>query len=160
MKVYLSGFINGNVIDKCTDWRKKIRSHYDHWKGGTEKYPIDWIDPLNGEKKEDISADGMVLKDIPPNALVHRDYYSVKISDLIVANMDTFGELRPPIGTISELAWAWELRKPIIIIADNYQYANHPFMLSFASFFVKSVDELLEKKLINYFFKGMNSANY
>ena len=156
MKVYLSGYINETVFDQCIEWRKKIREYYDHWKGGAEKYPIEWIDPLNGE----LSSDGLSLKNIPANALVHRDYYSVKISDLIVVNFDTFGETRPPIGTICELAWAWELRKPVIIITDNSNYINHPFTVSFASFFVKTVDELLERKLINYFYKSMNSAVY
>jgi hypothetical protein len=159
MKVYLSGYINGKMIERCAEWRKKLRDHYDHWKGG-ERYPIEWIDPLNGKDYEKMSPDGMTLENVSPNAVVHRDYYSVKISDLIVANMDTFGEPRPLIGTISELAWAWEQRKPIIIITEDYNFMNHPFTVSFGSFFVKTVEELIEKKYINYFYKGMNSALY
>jgi len=158
MKVYLSGYISGKVLDKCVGWRKQIIEHYDHWKGGA-KYPIEWIDPLNGAEYEKISSDGLTNESITNNAIVYRDYYSVKISDLIIANLTTFGEQRPLVGTLCELAWGWEQKKPIIIITDDYTFANHPFIVSFSSFFVKSVEELLDRKLINYFFKGMNSAS-
>ena len=159
MKVYLSGYISGKAIDQCIAWRKKIREHYDHWKGG-EKYPIEWIDPLNGSEFEKISADGLTLENVPPNAIMQRDYISCKISDLIVANLDTFGESRPLLGTFFEIAWGWEHKKPLIIVTSDYAFANHPFIVSSASFIVKSVDELLEKKHINYFYKGLNSAIY
>ncbi|MEK6880096.1 MAG: hypothetical protein AABY22_10830 [Nanoarchaeota archaeon] len=35
MYVYLAGRIAGNCMDKCTEWRKQIRSHYENYK--TEK---------------------------------------------------------------------------------------------------------------------------
>jgi hypothetical protein len=27
-KCYLAGFINGEYIDKCTEWRKQVREYY------------------------------------------------------------------------------------------------------------------------------------
>ena len=158
MKIYLAGFIHGAKIEQCIAWRKRIREHYDNWKG-KERYPVCWLDPLNGKDLASITKDGL-HSSCPPQAIVHRDYSSVMQADLIVANMDMFGENRVPIGTISELAWAWDHRKPIILIANEKQFIEHPFLKYFASWIVKDVDELLSKKVINYMYKGFHSALY
>jgi len=158
MKVYLAGFIQGSKIDECKAWRLKIAEHYATWKGGT-KYPITWLDPLNGKDLATITPDGL-KSSTPRNSIVHRDYKCINDCDLVVANMDTFGESRPLTGTICELAWAWDKHKPIIMITDDAKYYMHPFLDYFASAIVSSVDELLEKKLINYFYKGTVDALY
>ena len=159
LKVYLAGYIQGEVIEECTSWRKRIRNHYDNWKGTAKKYPITWLDPLNGEDFAEISPDG--LKGVmPPNAIVHKDYTCVEKCDLIVVNMDRFGKERPLTGTICELAWGWQMHKPIIMITDEDQYKHHPFLAHFASWVIPTVDELIDKKIINEFYKAWHSAQY
>jgi len=153
-KVYLAGFIQGTKIEECVAWRKKIREHY--VMGG---WDIVWLDPLNGKEFGSITDDGL-KSNIPAHAIVHRDYRSVEDSDLIIANMDTFGESRPLTGTLCELAWAWDKHIPIIMITDEKKYKDHPFLEYFASAIVPTVDKLLEEKLINYFYKGANNAVY
>jgi nucleoside 2-deoxyribosyltransferase len=158
MKIYLAGFIQGSCIEKCIAWRKRLREYYDNWKDG-QRYPLSWLDPINGEHFDEITPDG--LKGfLPPNAIVHKDYYCVKNSDLIICNMDTFGENRPLVGTIYELAWAYEFRKIVIMITDNQVYEQHPFLTNTVSWYVKSVDELIEKKIINTFYKAFHTAQY
>jgi nucleoside 2-deoxyribosyltransferase len=159
MSIYLVGYIHGKVIDKCMAWRKKIRDHYDNWKGTGQKYPLVWIDPCNGSEVFNLSLDGLKSA-MPANAIVHKDYNSVVNADIIIANMDTFGEERPLTGSICELAWAWDKHKPIIMITDEDKYRLHPFMSYFASWIVSSVDELLEKKIINELYKSIHSAQY
>jgi len=154
-KIYLAGYINNNKLKECAEWRDKIRTHYENWKG-KERYPIDWLDPLNGEFGY-ITKEGLQCA-LPGKALVDRDYNSVKIADLIIANMDTFGAQRPLTGTIFELAWAWLMHKPVIVITNDDNYKFHPFITDTASIVVPSVKELLENKYINYFFKGKVSA--
>lgn len=158
MTVYLAGYINGSVLEECIAWRKKIRLHYENWKGG-QAYPIEFLDPLNGENLDLISDDGN-KGCFPPQMIVHKDYVCVKKSDLIIANMDTFGENRPPIGTLGEIVWAYDLRKPIILISDNEYYTEHPFLKYFSSIIVPSVEILLERKIINSFYKSWNHAQY
>jgi nucleoside 2-deoxyribosyltransferase len=158
MKIYLAGFIQGTVIDKCIAWRKQIRDHYDNWKG-QGSYGICFLDPLNGEHFNEISPDGL-KGSLPSNAIVHKDYHCVKNADLIVCNMDTFGQERPLIGTMFELAWAYEFRKAVVLITDNHVYEQHPFLTNTVSWYVKNVDELLDKKIINTFYKAWNSAKY
>lgn len=156
--IYLAGFIQGSKLKECVEWRKKVREHYDHWKD-EEPYPIVWLDPLNGKDLATITDNGL-KSSCPPHAIVHRDYKCVEKSDLIVANMDTFGEDRGLCGTICELAWAWQMKKPIILITNEIKYKEHPFIKYFSSWIVESVDEMLEKKAINYFYKGTHSAQY
>lgn len=157
MVVYLAGYIQGSVIEKCVEWRKRIRETYDNWPTG--RYPITWLDPLNGEAFNEISPDG--LKGVfPPNAIVHKDYNCVKKADLIICNTDTFGQNRPLIGTIYELAWAYEWRKTVIMITQDNVFLQHPFITNTVSWYVSTVDELLKKKIINEFYKSWNSAQY
>ena len=182
LKIYLAGFISGNKIKECTGWRIEIREHYDNYsvlrnfKYGSDdykkdliscqntirvvaKYPIDWLDPLNGKELNSIDAQGLKSA-CPVNSIVHRDYMSVSQADIIVANMDTFGEQRPLTGTICELAWAWDKHKPIIMITNEAKYKDHPFLSYFASVIVKDVQTLIEEKIINHFYKGVHSAIY
>jgi nucleoside 2-deoxyribosyltransferase len=156
IKVYLAGYIQGSVLKECKAWRKRIREHYMHWKDGKE-YPIVWFDPLNGEEK--VSKDGL-KSSASPNAIIHRDYQCVIKCDIVVVNTDTFGEDRPLTGTMFELAWAWEHHKPIIMITKDKKYHEHPFLKNMVSDFVEDVDELLDRKLINFYFKGWNNAIY
>jgi len=84
---------------------------------------------------------------------------SVKSADLLVANLDTFGGSRGPIGSYYELGAGLILNKPTIIICPDANLQRHPFIKK-ASVIVNSVDELLEQKWINYFFKRFAGADY
>jgi len=155
LKVYLAGYMSEKVLTECLAWRKQIVTHYNNWKGH-EKYPFIWLDPFNGEVKE-ITDEGLKA-DIPANTILHRDFAAVSSADIIVANLDTFGQTRPLTGTIAELAWAWQMRKPIIIITKEKHFREHPFIANFASWIVESVDEMLDKKILNHFYKGLNDT--
>ena len=154
MKVYLAGYIQGAKIEECIAWRKQIRDYYK-----VRDWPITFLDPLNGKEINTISKDGLTSH-VAPNAILHRDFKSVMDCDIVVVNMDTFGEDRPLTGTICELAWAWEHHKPILMITGEPKYLRHPFLLNFSSMIFPTVEKLLEDKGINYFFKGTVNAVY
>jgi len=162
LKIYLAGYIQGTVIEQCTTWRKQIRTYYENWKdkeGNIKPYPLEFLDPLNGENFAEISPDG--LKGVmPPHFILHKDYKCIEDCDIIIVNMDRFGQSRPLTGTICELAWGWQMHKPIIMITEEIQYTQHPFLAYFASWVVPSVDELLKQKIINQCYKSWNSAQY
>ena len=150
--IYLCGYISDVRALECAEWRCRIKNFYNmkpKWHGA-----IRFIDPMNGESTASLGKEGLTSA-FPPHAIVHRDYNSVLASDLIIANPNTFGESREPIGTICEMAWAFQMRKPIILISDNYRYIHHPFTSYFASAIVKDTDELLKSDLIQQFFKGL-----
>jgi len=160
LKIYLAGYMSGSCLDKCLAWRKQIRDHYGNWKDAGLPYPVTFLDPFNGPEIGTISKDGL-KSEVPPKAILMGDYMSVKEADLLIVNWDTFGEKRASVGTPSEMAWAWQLGKPIItIIKDSENMKHHPFIGGFTTIFVESIEELLNSKHINYFYKRVNHANY
>lgn len=154
MFIYLAGFIHGKKLKECTEWRLKIRNHY-----LSTGWPLEFLDPLNGKELGTISNDGLKA-DVPASAIVDRDFASVKKADLIIANLDRFGEDRVPVGTISELSWAWMLQKPIIVISNELQYIDHPFITKFASWIVPSIEILFKEQIIDYMYGGVSQAIY
>ena len=154
MKIYLAGYISGSKILECSSWRKKIREYY-----SMRDWKCDFLDPLNGKEFSEITEDGL-KSDVPPEAIFDRDKMSVRNADIVIANLETFGETRPPFGTHCEIAWAGLLGKPIILITKDKQYIEHPFIKRMVSWIVPDVDTLLKLKIINYMFKGINNAVY
>jgi nucleoside 2-deoxyribosyltransferase len=154
MIVYLAGFLGYNTIEDCMRWRRSLCEYY-----GVTEMNITFIDPMSGVDPSTVT-DGGLKCHIPPHALVHRDYDSVASSDLIIANLDTFGEDRGLCGTLCELAWAWDKHIPIIVITTEDKYIHHPFISYFASAMVGSVEELLESKYIEYFYAGTVTTKY
>ena len=70
-----------------------------------------------------------------PRDIVLRDYHDVERANVILVHLELFGSNRPLIGTLCELAWAWQLRKPVIAICseDNKLMRNHPFISEFVA---------------------------
>jgi len=152
--VYLAGFMSEKKLKETTEWRLRVRDFYVR-KG----WPIVFLDPWNGKEVATVTDNGL-KSSVPGKALVDRDYSSVKTSDIVIANLDTFGEERPPVGTLSEIVWAWTLKKPVILISNVPHYVYHPFLKEFSSWIVDSVDTLLKDRVLDYFFKGVHGAVY
>lgn len=154
-------------------------------------FPISFLDPYNGKEFKTIDKKGLTSS-IPANAIYDGDRMSVNKADVIVANMDDFyletlnkylpipndskeilmqklinthksiNNYRPSIGTIFEICWAMEQRKPVILIVPENKreiYEKHPFTCR-ASQVVGSVDELLDKKVLETFYRRMAGAIY
>ena len=174
MYVYLAGYMSGEKLKETTEWRMRIRKYYREWeevvndsigfdsKVNSNKeykaFPIACLDPYNGKEFATIDKKGL-KSHIPANAIIMGDYLSVSKADIIVANMDTFGASRPSVGTQWEMAWAWQMKKPIVLISDNENYIHHPFTGQ-SSWIVKSVDEMLELKVLETFYRRMAGAIY
>lgn len=107
MYVYLAGYMSGEKLHECTEWRKQIREHYRNWEINSQSpegkkeylaFPIAFLDPFNGKEVKTIDLKGLTSS-IPPKAIIDGDLMSVKKADVVVANLDTFGADRPMIGT-------------------------------------------------------------
>jgi len=142
------------MIRECAKWRIDIRDHYMR-----QSWDITWLDPLNGKEFAEITPDGL-KSNVPPEAIFDRDLLSVEEADLVVVNLNTFGATRPPLGTICEMAWAGMLRTPIVLISNDPNYIEHPFVKRMASWIVPDVATLLKDKVINYFYAGLHNAKY
>jgi nucleoside 2-deoxyribosyltransferase len=158
MYVYLAGLIQGSVIDQCIGWRKQIVQHYSDWKGtGTPYKDLFFLDPCNGE--DNVAPDGL-SSNIPSKVILDKDYNAIKKCDLFVANMENFGVSRPLLGTTMEIAFAYGFHKPIIMVTKEEVYRKHPFVSNMVSWYFDSVEEMLERKAINQFYKSQHSAQY
>ena len=82
------------------------------------------------------------------NILVARDLKDVEYCDVLLVNLTGTKDERPAIGTLSELAWAYQLRKPVICVVDedttDPNYYKHPFLHTFVDHWVSTVDEGIE----------------
>ena len=86
---------------------------------------------------------------------MHRDLQALKSSQLVIAHMSQFGEKRNLTGSLIEIGWLSLLNIPLIMITDEAKYINHPFLQQYASAVAKDVNEVIEKKYIDFFYKGM-----
>jgi len=73
--------------------------------------------------------------------LLPKSFQSVIQSDILLANLAIEPVGRPMIGTIFEIAWAWQLNKPIIAIKDDNFYSQHPMVTKAVHALVDSVEE-------------------
>lgn len=207
MYVYLAGYMSGEKLKECTEWRKQIREYYRNWETSPKSideigsykqmqyeslaFPIAFLDPFNGKEFKTIDKKGL-KSHIPPHAIFHGDRLSVNKADIIVANLDDFfldgiqnfiplsndtnktlkqklcmlidkvENYRPSIGTYFELCWAYDRDKPVVLIVPENRreiYQDHPFTEQ-ASWIVGSIDELLEKKVLETFYRRMAGAIY
>jgi len=177
MYVYVAGYMSGEKLKECTEWRLKIRDHFRYYEvdetpypSGAPKlpqdieyfsYPIAFLDPFNGKEIDTIDKKG-ITSSIPANAIRRGDKMSVSKADIVIANMNTFGAERPMIGTHHELRWAGDMEKPRILIVpekDLELYKTHPFT-SDCDYFLTDVQQLFDEKILESFYRRIAGAIY
>lgn len=162
MYVYLAGIMLGGAAQKPTvDWRYKVRQHYANYKG-QGMYEICFLDPWCGEIDAVIDGEGLSNSAVSANTIFQGDVCAIKKADVIVANFNQFGSSRPSVGTYFECGMALALGKPLILIVPENEFerwSKHPFT-SQACAIYKSVDDMLNAKILNWFYKRTNAAIY
>lgn len=130
--VYLAGPISGLTFGEASAWREKMKRalHPD----------IDAFSPLR-DKESHLPADEPLSPDaigdghplVAENGLFMRDFFDVQRADLLLVNL--LGTKRVTQGTLYEIAWAFQLRKPIVAILEPTGNPHeHPFLRCCASF--------------------------
>ena len=104
LTVFLSGGMTGLTRDEMTGWRERIKRY-------TKFYDIKVMSPTDyfmcGYDYLDESKESFTF-----------DTYWVRHSDVIIANMNKPNS----IGTAQELMLAYELNKPIVVIASKEKW--------------------------------------
>jgi len=140
--VYLAGTMTGK--HEHFDWRIHAEREF-------RKVGIHTLSPFRGKSITQLDATGNIefsdysklTEGISPNRIVARDYADVRKADILLANLTETKDIRPSIGTISELAWAYAMQKPVICIVDNTtneNYYKHPFTRVFVHHWVDSIE--------------------
>ena len=159
---YLAGIMLGGEAQKPTvDWRYKIRNHYANYKGNGI-YEISFLDPWAGEVDAVIDAEGLTNQSVTANTIFQGDLCAIKKADLVIANFNQFGSKRPSIGTYMECGISLAWNKPLILIVppdEKERWSKHPFTSQACAIFTNT-EELLNAKILNWFYKRTNSAMY
>jgi hypothetical protein len=162
MYIYLAGIMLGGDQQKATvDWRYKIRNHYANYKG-KGIYEIAFLDPWNGEIDAVIDSEGITNQSVSGNTIFKGDVLAIQKANIVIANFNQFGSARHSVGTYFECGMALAWNKPLILIVPENEYerwSKHPFTSQACAIF-KSVDELIDSKILNWFYKRTNTAIY
>jgi nucleoside 2-deoxyribosyltransferase len=88
------------------------------------------------------------------NLLKSKDYKLIEMSSLMIANLDYYTSVKPLIGTVMELEWAFRhFGIPVILICsdpENNPYALHPWVKQQAGAIVETVEDAVD--LVREFF--------
>lgn len=140
--VYLAGGIAGVSGATAMDWRDDATRDLDN-------RCVSTLDPMRakhllGEQTcissdfHDYEQNGVFFRS---RGIMVRDYNDVKRCDALLVNL--LGAQHPSLGTIMELAWAYALQKPAVVIieARGNPHDNHPMIHEAMSFRVETLDE-------------------
>lgn len=137
--IYLAGLIS-TEFPESLNWRERIAPQL-------IKLGFNVRSPMSGKKnlKNDSPDGGISSSRLTSRDIILRDRRDVREADIVLAHLETFGSPRPLLGTIAELAWAFDQQTPVVGITapGNYLMRKHPFMEQFVSHFVESEDEAL-----------------
>jgi nucleoside 2-deoxyribosyltransferase len=134
-KIYLAGLISTDY-PASLEWRDKITPYL-------EGAGFEVLSPMRGKKAFKLVNGGLVDPNLSSKDIITRDYHDVEGSDVILMHLDGFGSPRPLLGTICEMAWAWQLKKPVVAIAaeDNTLMRLHPFVKETVSHYFTTVED-------------------
>lgn len=123
-KIYLSGPISGLDWEEATQWRLDAIAAMPEWECFD---PMQWNTRLpDGAAFSHASA----VKAETATMLFENDWKAVRNSDILLVNIDAAdGKSLQMSGTISEIAWAWALKKPVVMVASKHWYAAQPFFI-------------------------------
>ena len=147
--IYLAGLID-TTQPQCDTWRKEATDIAKRDMPGMRVWnPLAAHDNLAAMT----SDNGITSHDTTSADIILRDYRAVSKCDLIVAHLETWASKRALVGTICELAWAWERQIPIIGVCEetNYMMRKHPFISSFITHYFTTVSAAMDHVRFAYF---------
>lgn len=143
-KIYLAGPITGCTFEDCTNWREAFqrlmastdtRDKFDVSK-------VQCLSPMRG--KDYLAEEKEIFHDYPEHVLscqrgiMTRDFFDCTRADLVVANL--FGAPIVSIGTVMEIAWAFQAKIPVIAIMDRAgNLHDHPMIREAIGFRVEDL---------------------
>jgi hypothetical protein len=135
--VYLAGPIAGTRFHECVDWRKDfIRSM---------PPAIKCLSPMRG-KEECFRNDELITPDQYDDTILARDagimardFFDCQRADVIVVHL--LRAKKASIGTMMELAWAYQNHTPTIVVCDPGDLHDHPMVRMATKFRVASLAE-------------------
>ena len=139
-KAYLAGPVTGLSYDTATAWRAYARKVLAYLN-------IDAMDPMRGQEylqgSENMSDSYEGLAMSNQRAIMSKSYNDTITSNIVIVNF--LGATRVSIGTVMEMAWAFEKKIPIIcVIESEGNPHDHSMVREAMNFRVATVDEAIK----------------
>ncbi len=124
MRVYLGGTVTKDATH--LNWRT-VTARYLREQG------IEPVDPIRFQNPTNFSENGLEDSTTPGSFLVDVDLHDVRTSDVLLIYYQRdkntpYGYMRQSIGTWTEWGVAIERRIPVVVVTDDPEVANHPFI--------------------------------
>lgn len=136
MKIYLAGPITGCTFDECTDWRQDFIKRF-------KTHGVECLSPMRG--KEYLKQIGEICGSYPDfgplassRGIMTRDHWDCTRCDLVLFNL--IGAKTVSIGTVMELAWAWDHRIPTVVAMEDGNCHEHPMVSEAIGFRVPTLE--------------------
>ena len=141
-KIYLAGPITGLSYKESTQWRTDFQNAV---------YPrIECFSPLRF--KSYLSSEKVIL-DVydqetysvlsTQRGVMTRDYFDCTRADMIVANL--LNTAKPSLGTVMEIAWAYQARIPVVSIMEKEGNPHdHGMIREAIGFRVETIQEAID----------------
>lgn len=136
--VYLCGSIGTVNINEHLSWRERIREMAADGPNGRPT-TFDIRDPLRYQNPENLTHGGLHDAKVPDSFFVAMDVADVRRADILFVVF--WKQERQSVGTFMEMGMAGILGKPIILVTDDPQVADHPFVHRYVSIVCKTVEE-------------------
>lgn len=139
--VYGAGPITGLDYDGAQSWR-------DSAKAELEKYDIKLLSPLRAKEylrgipalTADCKGYGELNCMSSARGIMTRDHYDATRADALLVNL--LGATRVSIGTVMEIAWAWDNGVPVVVaMEDEGNPHEHAMITEAIGFRVNTLEE-------------------
>lgn len=140
--IYLAGPIAGISGLDATDWREAAGAALGQ-AGFTIRNPMRAKIVLSQQEAISRNFNDYKTKGTfyTSRGIMTRDFNDVKQCDALLVNL--LGAKSPSLGTVMELAWAFALQKPAVVVIEQSgnPHDNHPMIHEAMSFRVETLDE-------------------
>jgi nucleoside 2-deoxyribosyltransferase len=138
--IYLAGPITGLTFDDADEWRIQARTYL-------ASKDIDGLSPLRGKSYlknlGELTAvclqEGQAGLLSLPRSIMTRDFYDATTCDVLLVNL--LGATRVSIGTMMEVAWAYQKRTPIVCCMEMGNVHEHAMLNEAIGFRVNTLEE-------------------
>jgi nucleoside 2-deoxyribosyltransferase len=134
--LFLSGPITGLSYNEVVAWRDMVRAEL-------QSCGIICFSPMRGFK-EWLGGETKIKESYQENpsgtdaAITDQDYFDVARCDVLMVNLLNTKEISK--GTLFEIAWAYQLRKPLILVIEKQGNVHeHPMVRRAATYRVDTV---------------------
>lgn len=146
LKVYLAGPITGLTHDGCTDWREKAAA-------ALNSDSVEALTPMRGKaflkERGEITSGSYENPVASSKGVTRRDMFDTLRATCLFVNL--LGAKRVSIGTVMELAWAYQKQIPTVVLMEKDNVHRHLMVDEACTYIVQDFDEAigLTKFLLN-----------